>query len=165
MLVFICRLKLCARRMCNFIGCICSNCLHCAFSNVSLNCLPEKMHSHIGCMCLIFLHCAFSNVSSNRLREKRHSHIGCICLTFLRCAFSNVSSNCLHGKITLVAFMWLIDIVNIFWVSHLHLANQSSNFWDFAKNLKIFQKPENLPKIWKYSKKIWKPPIVQVQDK
>ena len=28
--------------------------LHCAFSNVSSNCLPKKRHSHIGCTCLIF---------------------------------------------------------------------------------------------------------------
>ena len=32
------------------------------------------------------LHCAFSNVSSNCLHEKRQSHI-CYCLTFLHCPF------------------------------------------------------------------------------
>ena len=37
---------------------------HCVFSNVSSNCVPEKMHIHTGCICLAFLHCAFSNVSS-----------------------------------------------------------------------------------------------------
>ena len=52
----------------------------------------EDASSHIGCICLIFLHCAFSDVSSNRLPEKMHSHIGCICLTFLHCAFLNASS-------------------------------------------------------------------------
>ena len=56
------------------------------------------LHIHTDRICLIFLHCVFSNVSSNGLPEKRHSHIGCICLTFLHCAFSNVASNCLHEK-------------------------------------------------------------------
>ena len=27
---------------------------HCAFSNVSSNCLPVMMHSHTGCICLSF---------------------------------------------------------------------------------------------------------------
>ena len=31
---------------------------------------------------MTFLHCAFSNVSSNCLHENRHSHIDCICLIF-----------------------------------------------------------------------------------
>ena len=47
----------------NHIGCICSTFPHCVFSNVSSNCLPERMQSHIGCICSTFLHCAFSNVS------------------------------------------------------------------------------------------------------
>ena len=67
--------------------------LHCAFSCVSSNGLPERMQSHIGYICLTFLNCAFSNVSSNRPPHRMHSHIGCICLTFLHCDFSNVSSN------------------------------------------------------------------------
>ena len=33
------------------------------------------MQSYIGCIYLTFLHCAFSNVSSNCLHEKGHSHI------------------------------------------------------------------------------------------
>ena len=53
---------------------------------------------HIGCIYLTFLHCAFSNVSSNCLLVWMQSYIGCIYLTFLHCAFSNVSSNCLHEK-------------------------------------------------------------------
>ena len=75
------------------IGCICLAFLHCAFSNVSSNGLPEKRHIHIGRTFFTFLHCAFSNVSSNFLPERMQSHIDCICLTFLHCAFSNVSSN------------------------------------------------------------------------
>ena len=50
--------------------------LHCAFLNVSSNCLPERMKSHIGCICLTFLHCVFSNVSSKELCDKRRSRIG-----------------------------------------------------------------------------------------
>ena len=80
------------------IGYICLTFLHCAFSNVSSNGLPEKRHSGTDYICLAFLHCVFSNVFSNCLPKKRHSHIGCICSTFLRCAFSNVSSNGLHEK-------------------------------------------------------------------
>ena len=78
--------------MVDHIGCICSAFLHYVFSNVSSNCLPERMHNHIGCICLTFLHCVFSNVSIKNLYQSRQSHIGCICLTFLHCAFSNVSS-------------------------------------------------------------------------
>ena len=33
-------------------------------------------------VCLTFLHCAFSNVSSNCLQQKRHIHIGCIFLKY-----------------------------------------------------------------------------------
>ena len=50
------------------------------------------MHKHTGCICLTFLHCVFSNVSSNHLPELMHNHTGCICLTFPQCVFSNVSS-------------------------------------------------------------------------
>ena len=77
------------------IGCICLSFLHCVFSHVSSNRLPERMQSHIGCICLTFLRCAFSNVSSNGLPEKMQSHTDCICLTFLHCAFSNVPSKVL----------------------------------------------------------------------
>ena len=59
--------------------------IQCAFSNVSSNCLSQRMHSHIGCIYLTFLHCVFANVSSNRLHERMHSHIGCTCLTYLHC--------------------------------------------------------------------------------
>ena len=56
---------------------ICLTFLHCVFSNVSSNCLPERMHIHIGCICMIFLHCVSSNVSSIGLYEQMHSHTGC----------------------------------------------------------------------------------------
>ena len=68
------------------------------FSNVPLNCLPEKRYSHIGCICSTFLHCVSSNVSSNGLPERMHSYIGCICLTFLHCVFSNDSAKYLHKR-------------------------------------------------------------------
>ena len=58
--------------------CICSTFLHCVFSHVSLDRLPDRMQSHTGYICLTFLNCAFSNVSSNRLHEKMQSHTGCI---------------------------------------------------------------------------------------
>ena len=67
-----------------------------AFSNVSLNGLSEKRHSHVGCICLTFLHYAFSNVAPNCLLERIQNHSGFICLIFLHCVFSNVFSNCLH---------------------------------------------------------------------
>ena len=91
-------LKLCARRLCNIIDCICFTHLQCAFLNVSSNGMPEKRQSHNGCICLAFLHCVFSSVSSKRLHNRTHNHIGCICSTFLHCVFSNVSSNCLPEK-------------------------------------------------------------------
>ena len=76
----------------SLIGCICLTFLHCASSNVSLNCLPKKMQSQAGCVCLAFRHYVFSNVFSNFPHEQMKSHIECICLTFLQCVFSNVSS-------------------------------------------------------------------------
>ena len=85
------------KHLCNFIGCI-FNFLHCAFSNVSSNGLPERMQSHIGCICLTFPHCVFSYVSSNGVHKRMHNHTGCICWTFLHCVFSNVSSNCLPER-------------------------------------------------------------------
>ena len=58
------------------------------------------------------LHSVFSSVSSNYLPKKRQSHANCIYLTFIHCAFLNVSSNCLRrGKVTLVAFVWLLSSV------------------------------------------------------
>ena len=88
--------------------------LHCAFSNVSSNRLPEKMHSHIGCICLTFLHCVFSNVFSKLLHRRMQSHIGCIYLTFLHCVSSNVASNdCPRGcKITFIACDGLFSTVH-----------------------------------------------------
>ena len=70
------------------IGCICLIFLHYVFSNVSTNCLGQRMQSHAGCTCLAFLHCVFSNVSSNCLNERMQNHIGYICLTSPRCVFS-----------------------------------------------------------------------------
>ena len=54
---------------------------YCIFSNF-LN------HSRTGCICFIFPHHASSNVSSNCLPERMHNHTGCICLTFPHCVFS-----------------------------------------------------------------------------
>ena len=64
---------------------ICMAFLQCVSSNVSSNCLFERMHSHIDCICFIFLHCVLSNVASNSLSERMHSHIGHISLTFPHC--------------------------------------------------------------------------------
>ena len=83
------RPKIACLRMQSHIGFICLPFLHCAFLNVSSNCLPGRMQSHIGCICLVFIQCALSNGPLQRM----HSPIGCICLTFLHCAFSNVSSS------------------------------------------------------------------------
>ena len=66
---------------------ICLIVLHCAFSNVSSNCLPEQRQSRTGCICLAFLRCAFSNVSSKRSPQQRQNYIGCICVAFLHCVF------------------------------------------------------------------------------
>ena len=56
---------------------------HCVFSNVSSNCLPERMQTHTGNICLPFLHCVFSNGLSKHVHKQIHNHTGCICLTFL----------------------------------------------------------------------------------
>ena len=91
--------------------CICLAFLQCTFSNVSLNCLHEKMHYHIACICLTFLYCVLSNVFTKHLHEQMQNHIGCICVTFLRCAFSNVSSNGLpermHSHIDCICMTFL----------------------------------------------------------
>ena len=100
------------------IGCICLAFLHCGFSYVSSNGLPERMQnhtgcmdwivfsygpsknlgqctqSHIGCICSIFLLCVFSNVSSRHLHKRMHNHTGCICWTFPHRVFSHEPSNC-----------------------------------------------------------------------
>ena len=75
------------------IGCICLTFPHCSLSNVSLYCPCVRMQSHTGCICLTFLHCVFLNVSSNLLLEMMQNYIGGICLAFLHCAFSNAFSN------------------------------------------------------------------------
>ena len=85
-------------KMYSYIGCISLTVLHCAFSNESSKSLHDRMQSHIGCICLTFLQCVFSNESLNWMHEQIHGHIGCICLTFLHCAFLNVSSNGLSEK-------------------------------------------------------------------
>ena len=61
----------------------------CAFSNVSSNCLHQRMQSYIGCISFTFLHCGFLNVSSNYQPERRFSHINCICLAFPHYVLSN----------------------------------------------------------------------------
>ena len=126
-------------RMHNHIDCICVTFLCCAFANVSSICLPEKRHNHTGCICLVFLHCVLSNESSNGLLQRMHSNIDCICLTFSYVHFqmsqmsldhTQANSHWLHlldftvcfqmrpqrtwistGKLTLVAFIWLISTV------------------------------------------------------
>ena len=50
--------------------------LHCT---VFFTCLRGGMVTLIAFF--TFLHCAFSNVSSNCLRRKMYNHTGCICLT------------------------------------------------------------------------------------
>ena len=94
------------------IGCICTAFLHCVFSHVFSNYLPDRMHSHIGYICLTFLHCAFSKLFSNWMAGNMQSYIGYIYLNFLHCAFSNVffQLTCLRrGIVTLVAFIWLFS--------------------------------------------------------
>ena len=71
---------------------------HCVSSNVSSNCLLERMQIYTGCICLTFLHYEFSNVSLNHLPGRMQSHIGCICLLFLPHKFSNVSLDRLPGS-------------------------------------------------------------------
>ena len=93
--------------------CIYFTFLHCAFSKVSSNRLPESMQSHIGCICLSFLHCAFSNVSLNLLLQMMHSYICCICSAFFHHVFSNVSSNHLQEKKHIhIGYICLISIVS-----------------------------------------------------
>ena len=58
--------------------------LHCVFSNVSSNCLPQRMQNYTGGICRTFLHYGLSYVSSKNLDQ---SHTGCIFLTFLHCVF------------------------------------------------------------------------------
>ena len=95
------------------IGCICLTFLHCGFSNVSSNCLHQRMHSDTGCICLTFLHCVFSNVSSNRLHKRIHSRIGCIFFIFPTAGFQ-MTLQCTRLRaciVTLVAFVCLFSTV------------------------------------------------------
>ena len=69
------------------IGFICLTFLHCAFWNVSSNCLHKKRHNYIGCICLTFLHCVFSSDSLNCVPGRMHTHIDCICSIFLDLCF------------------------------------------------------------------------------
>ena len=50
--------------------------------------LGSDQQSHVSCNCFTFIHCEFSNVSLNCVPEKWHSRIGCICLTFLHCVLN-----------------------------------------------------------------------------
>ena len=52
------------------IVCICKVFLQSAFSNVSLNHLPQQMQSRIDCICKIFLQSVFLDVSLNDLPEQ-----------------------------------------------------------------------------------------------
>ena len=62
-------------------------------------------------ICLTFPRCGFSNVSSNCLPQRMHNHIGCIYFTFHHYAFWNVSPcACIRWcKVTLIAFVWLFS--------------------------------------------------------
>ena len=55
--------------------------LHCVYSNVSSNCLPEMMHNHTGCICWTFPHRVFSHEPSNCFCKRTHNCAGCICST------------------------------------------------------------------------------------
>ena len=68
-----------------------------------------SMQSHIGRNCLTFLHCAFLNVSSNCLPEKRHSHTDYICLLFSTVSYQMFPQiDCPRRcKVTLAGFVWL----------------------------------------------------------
>ena len=52
---------------------------HCVLSNVCSKRLYKRKQSRTGCICLTLLQCAFSYVSSNCLPKKMHMYIGCIC--------------------------------------------------------------------------------------
>ena len=78
------------------------------------------MHNHIGCICSTFLHCAFSNVSTNDLPEKRLFWRGIVTLVAFVWLFSTVRfqmwtkrSWIRAGIITLVAFVWFVPTVRL----------------------------------------------------
>ena len=78
--------------------------LHCVFSNVSSNCLPQRMQNYTGGICWTFLHYGLSYVSSKNLDQ---SHTGCICFVFLHCGFSKFPQIACprRCKVTLFAFV------------------------------------------------------------
>ena len=118
---------------CNFIACISLAFLHCEFSNVSSNCLPQRMQSPIDCICMTFLHkivfCVFSALGSEQvslhwlhlfyfsplcfsnvfsgLSEMMQSHIGCMCWTFSTVRYQMLPQTVCprRGEVTLVAFV------------------------------------------------------------
>ena len=65
----------------NHTDCICLTFLHCVSSNVSSNCLYERMYNHTDCICLTFPRCALSNVLWEHLNIWMKIHIGCTCVT------------------------------------------------------------------------------------
>ena len=67
----------------------------------------------VAFVCLFSIHCAFSNVSSNRLPVRMHSHIGYIFLLFSTVRFKMCPQiACLRRvKVTLVAFVRLFSTV------------------------------------------------------
>ena len=97
--------------------------LHCVFSNVSSNCLHQKMQIHTGCICLTFLHYVFSNASSKCLNKRMQSRIGCIYLTFLHFVFLNVPSNCLH---LILKRRGIVTLHNAQFVQYLYLATEQA---------------------------------------
>ena len=83
----------------NHIGCISLTFLHCAFSNESLNDLPEKRHSHIGCICLIQWHCQLFTLGFLHLQSLSQSHNYpfvslALCVVLCPNGFPKLSSMC-----------------------------------------------------------------------
>ena len=83
------------------------------FSNVFSNGMTGRMQSHTSCICPIFLHCTFSKVSSNCLPERRHICIGCIFWLFstVSIQMSGQIVSLQVCKVTLVTFVWLFSSV------------------------------------------------------
>ena len=109
--------------------------LHCALSNVSSNCLPEKMQSHIGCICLAFLHLCF-------IFEP-------VITLFTQIIFRNESKSC--HRWTIVA--WWRPIVGTCpsHVSHQSFLGFFLHFFSFWRkslfhDTKVLWSPENPPK-------------------
>ena len=69
---------------------------------------------HIGCICLAFLHCAFSNVSSNCLPKRSLVALVSFNWLFTIVSFQMCPQiACRRGCIiTLVAFVWLFSTVS-----------------------------------------------------